>query len=121
MTASGWARSSRLGVVGERRLDDVEGGQVGLVVRGPRHPQPHEGARGEVDGGGVLLGAGEHEHGELGAAAQVGPVGLGADRQDGVAPAVRYLGPRIPSSLVDRSTRVRTAYPPGSCQLRVAA
>ncbi len=50
-----------LGIVGQRDLDDVEGGDVGLVSLGPGHPHPHHRARGQVHHSGVLERGGEDE------------------------------------------------------------
>ena len=55
-----------LGIVGQRHLHDVEGADVRLVPLGPRHPDPHDRARGQVDDGGVLDGGGEDEEMEGG-------------------------------------------------------
>ena len=57
-----------LGLVGQVGLDHVERGEVRSVLVGPVDPDPDQCARGQVDAGGVLLVAGQHEHRERGAA-----------------------------------------------------
>ena len=61
MVASGCARSSRSGIVGQGHLDDVEGADVGIVALRPRDADTHDRPCGQVDDGGVLEGGGENE------------------------------------------------------------